>query len=130
MFTPFRPLIIALLLAGASAGSARVGQACMLDQQPSISANGQLATVNPRTPRTWEQMANWAYFIFPRHYSAHQTIVLTENRPEVARALAQEALRQPWRWHFGDGQTAVGWTVRHTYAGPRQWRISVDAYAP
>jgi len=38
--------------------------------------------------------------------------------------------RRPWRWAFGDGQTAYGWTIRHAYTHPGTWRIAVDAYDP
>jgi hypothetical protein len=86
--------------------------------------------VNTHVPTTSAQLAGWAPFVFARSYPVRRAIVLTENRREVARSLTVAAMRRPWRWKFGDGQVAYGWTVRHTYAHPGDWRISVDAYDP
>lgn len=118
------------VLALATALIAAPVQACGLDGTPSVSANGRLAQVTPWTPTTQAQMAIWAIFDFTRHYAVRQAITLTENRREVARALIASAMQRPWRWRFGDGQTAYGWTVRHAFARPGTWRIMVDAYLP
>ena len=124
----YRPLVAAgLLLAVCGAGSAA---ACALDQTPSVYANGQLAGKNPSLPTTQAQLKVWTYFIFTRTYPMHHAITFTENRREVAQTLKAVAMRRPWRWHFGDGQIAYGWTVRHTYAHAGRWRIVVDAYLP
>jgi hypothetical protein len=39
-------------------------------------------------------------------------------------------MQKPWRWEFGDGATALGWTVKHAYAHPGRLRIQVEAYWP
>jgi len=107
-----------------------VARACALDSQPSAYADGQRDRVNTQVPATSAQLAGWAPFVFARTYPVRRTIVLTENRREVARSLTAAAMRRPWRWDFGDGHTAYGWTVRHAYAHPGRWHIGVDAYDP
>jgi hypothetical protein len=104
--------------------------ACTLDGQPTASANGRLARLNPHTPQTTADLATWAAFIFTQHFHARLPVTLTEDRRALARVLIAEALRRPWRWEFGDGSTGYGWSVRHTYARPGTWRVTVDAYLP
>lgn len=123
-------LAAGLLLAGAGLAFAPYAQACMLDQRPSVSADGLLARVNQQPPTTEAQLAVWAPFIFAHNAIAGRTVTFTENRREVARSLTDAAMRRPWHWTFGDGHAADGWTVRHAYAHPGRWRISVDAYDP
>jgi hypothetical protein len=125
-FTLFAVLApAALALSGAAAA-----RACALDSKPSAYADGVLVTVNNSTPTTSAQLTTWAYFVFPRSFAAHRAITLTENRREVAKTLVAAAMRRPWRWHFGDGKIAYGWTVRHSYAAAGRYRIVVDAYLP
>ncbi len=128
-----RPLVLALaLLASACAGGIVVtpASACSLDNRPSVYANGALARANPQIPTTAAQLASWSPFVFARSYQTRHTITLTENRSEVARSLRATAMRRPWRWTFGDGHSAYGWTVRHAYTRAGHWRIAVDAYDP
>jgi hypothetical protein len=102
----------------------------LLDLQPSAYADGQRDRVNTQVPTTSAQLAGRDLFVFARGYPVRRAIVLTEDRREVARSLTAAAMRRPWRWRFGDGQVAYGWTVRHAYAHAGHWRISVDAYDP
>lgn len=125
---PFHVGCAALALAGGILGGPALARACSLDSRPSVYADGRLALVNKRAPTTRSQLAVWTPFIFDRTYATHQTVTFTENRREVARSLTAAAMRRPWRWRFGDGHTAYGWTVRHAYARPGHWRIHVDAY--
>jgi hypothetical protein len=102
----------------------------MLDSRPSISADGQIARLNLQPPITAAQLARWAPFVFARTYREHASIVLTENRKEVAQSLVPAAMLRPWRWNLGDGTTTTGWTIHHAYSRPGTWRITVDAYFP
>ena len=120
---------LAALAACGMTSAASVG-ACMLDSRPSAYADGQRDRVNTQVPTSSAQLAGWAPFVFARGYPVRRAIVLTEDRREVARTLTAAAMRRPWRWKFGDGQVAYGWTVRHAYVHPGHWRISVDAYDP
>jgi len=129
--------IVCVLLAGAALGGGSIARACTVDQRPSASADGMLARLNPQQPATAAQLAVWAPFVFPRAYTARQTVALTEDRRQIARVLVPAALRRPWRWQFTDGSARAGsntvtygWTVRHAFAHPGQWRVDVDAYDP
>jgi hypothetical protein len=121
--------VVALCI-GYALWAGTAARACAIDQRPSASANGRLAHLNPHTPTTSAQLATWGYFIFPGTFRVGADVTLTENRAEVARTLEPSALRDPWGWQFGDGTTALGWTVRHAYARPGPERISVYAYDP
>jgi hypothetical protein len=126
----YRAWVALLGLAGSLLSVPAVAHACSLDSQPSAYADGQRDRLNTQAPTTSAQLAGWAPFVFPRSYPVRRAIVLRENRREVARSLTAAAMRRPWRWRFGDGQVAYGWTVRHAYAHPGYWRIGVDAYDP
>lgn len=123
-------LVFALMLAGAGLVQQPDARACMLDQQPSISADGVLAAINGRPPASASALASWAAFVFGGHYPRGQAIALTEDRRQLALALTAAAMHRPWRWTFGDGAMADGWSVRHAYARPGRWRIGVAAYDP
>lgn len=107
-----------------------VAQACTVDARPSAYADRQRDRLNTQVPTTAAQQADWSPFVFPGRYRVRRAISLTEDRREVARSLVPAALRRPWRWHFGDGRVADGWTVRHAYAHAGSWRILVAAYDP
>ena len=122
--------LAALGIGCAVATSGPTALACMIDSQPSISANGQVARPNLQPPTTEAQLALWAPFVFTRSYQAGTKVVFTENRQEVAQSLVPAAMLRSWRWNFGDGNSATGWTVHHRYSKPGVWLISVDAYFP
>jgi hypothetical protein len=70
----------------------------------------------------------WTWCVFPRTYALGRTVVLTEDRRDVARTSMPSALRTPWAWDFGDGQLGHGYTVRHTHALAGRRRIRVYAF--
>lgn len=126
----YRTLAVTGVLAVCGLGSVTLAGACALDQKPSVSVDGRLARLNGHIPTSSAQLATWTYFVFDRSYPARHPVTLTENRREVANTLTAAAMRRPWQWQFGDGHTAYGWTVRHSYAHTGKWRISVAAYDP
>lgn len=130
MYRTMLALCATALVLGAIACDGAVARACLLDQQPSIYADGRIARANTVAPSVAAELTTWSPFVFSSGYAVHHDIVLSENRRQVARVLAPAALRHPWRWRFGDGHSAVGWTVRHAYAHAGRWRIEVDAYIP
>lgn len=102
----------------------------MLDQQPSISADGVLATINGRPPASAAALASWAAFVFGGDYPRGEAIALTEDRRQIALVLTAAAMRRPWRWTFVNGAMADGWSVRHAYIRAGRWRIGGVAYDP
>ena len=125
-----RKVVTLLALGGGLLIGAAPARACALDSRPSAFADGQRDRVNTQAPTTAGQLAAWTTFVFAHPYPARHHIVFTEDRREVALSLTAAAMRRPWRWGFGDGHTVDGWTVRHAYVRPGQWRITVDAYNP
>jgi PKD domain len=111
------------------ASSPTAGYACTIDNKPSVYANGLLAIVAPApTQATWP---TWAHFIFPRAFHSKRTVTLSENVTLVRTAL--NTLRpvpenRPWRWDFGDGKTAYGARVSHSFPRAKRYRVSVQAY--
>src|SRR5581483_4789359 len=86
----------ALALCAVLGGPAARAAACSLDQKPSVLADGHLAVINNESPTTQAQLATWAFFTFDQSYRVRQSIVLTENRREVAQTLTAAAMRRPW----------------------------------
>ncbi len=137
MTRPLYSAAAAALLAMTVAGAGSIARACTIDQRPSASADGALAHVNQQQPTTAAQLAVWAPFVFPHSYAPRRTVTLTEDRRQIASALVPSALRRPWRWSLTDGTSRAayntvvyGWTIRHAFAHPGQWRVEVDAYDP
>ncbi len=126
----YRLAAVVALPVGLLLSNATTGQACSLDNKPSMLADGRLAQLNLRQPTTSAQLATWAPFVFTQGYRVHQTIALSEDRRQLARVLTAAAMRLTPRWQFGDGLTAAGWSVRHAYARPGHWRVEVDVYYP
>ncbi len=120
---------LAALVASGVLGSARA-RACVLDNKPSLSANGRLVRINQIYPRTDAEAARWTYFVVPGAYRSGQGVTLTENRQEVTQTLLPSVMLRPWRWEFGDGVTSYGWSVKHTYARPGQYMVTADCYDP
>jgi hypothetical protein len=126
----YRNVLIAVLCALMLAVPTAVAQACSLDNIPSLSLNGRLPILNKAVPLNSAQLATYAPFVFPRPYPMRSIITFTENRRDVAKSLQASAMRRPWRWHFGDGAVAYGWTVKHSYKHACNIQVSVDAYDP
>jgi len=105
-------------------------QACALDSKPSLSANGVLPTLNTAAPVTPAQLNAFTPFVFQRPYAAGAKITFEENRADIAQSLIPTAMERPWRWQFGDGKIAYGWSVTHTYARAGTVEVAVDAYYP
>jgi hypothetical protein len=126
----FRRGIAAFLVMTGVAAGAAPALACTLDNKPSVSANGLLAEFNPQVPLNSAQLATFAPFVFSHSFPLQKAVALTENRGEIARSLQPSAMQRPWRWRFGDGKVAYGWTVKHTFSRKGNMRVSVDAYYP
>lgn len=108
-----------------------IAVACTIDGKATAFANHKLAVLT-RGKLTTASVPTWAPFSFPGRYRAGATITLTEDQAQLRRVLPPEATttHRAWRWEFGDGTHATGWTVSHRYAHPGTYRISVDAYYP
>jgi hypothetical protein len=114
-------LLIALALLLGLASSAF---ACTLDGIASLSVNGVLANLTSGRP-TQANSGYWAPFTMLAQGSGH-TLQLSEDLSKVAQSLPPALLNPPFRWSFGDGATAYGHTVQHTYAQPGWYKITVS----
>lgn len=119
-----RMAILGAALAGVTA-MPLAAQACTIDGKATAFANGHLAIRTTFTPQT---MRTWALFSFPGRYRAGAMVRFSEDKASLRNVLASEAMKSPWRWEFGDGTHATGWTVTHLYAHAGIYRIFVAAY--
>lgn len=103
--------------------------ACTLDGKPTALANGSRAVLS-HVKLTVATARTWAPFSFRVPYHAHTSIRLAEDRAQLRRVLQPDTMQRAWRWEFGDGTHATGWTVTHRYAHPGAYRITVLAYYP
>jgi chitodextrinase len=124
------------LLAGALALVATIiltapqaAHACTIDGQPTAFADGSRA-VPSHLKLTVTTARTWAPFSFRNAYHARAAIRLTEDRAQLRRVLPPDTMQRAWRWEFGDGTHATGWTVSHRYGHPGAYRINVAAYYP
>jgi hypothetical protein len=104
--------------------SAGAAQACSVDGVPSLSVDGRLVAVNKSNASS----DSWTPFVAPGRYPANHALALREDHARVAAALPPVAFKFPWRWHFGDGATARGTAVSHSYRHPGVYIVSVEAY--
>ena len=108
----------------------QTAQACTIDGKPTAFADGSRAVVS-HVRLTVATARTWALFSFRNPYHAHAAIRLTEDRAQLRGVLQpDDAMQRAWRWDFGDGTHATGWTVIHRYAHPGAYRITVAAYYP
>ena len=121
---------VATALAAVALFSGGSAQACALDNVPSLTADGTLVRPTTDPPTTAAQLQTYAPVTLPHSYVAGRAMVFTEIRREVAKSLVPAVMARPWRWVFGDGTTATGWTAHHAYAHPERRRIDVEAYWP
>ena len=123
-------LAAALALAATIALTApQATHACTIDGKPTAFADGSRAMLS-QVKLTVATARTWAPFSFRSQYHAHEAIRLTEDRAQLRRVLPSDTMERAWRWDFGDGTHATGWTVTHRYAHPGAYRITVRAYYP
>jgi hypothetical protein len=126
-------LALVVPLAGALAAP-HMTVACTLDGRPTAFANGRRAVrtgpFSVKTPARVSSAQTWAPFSFPLSYHARAALRFTEDRAQLRRVLPADSMQRAWRWEFGDGVRAVGWTVTHRYTRPGTYRITVSAYVP
>ncbi len=124
--------LVAIAAAVAVAGLALLpatAAACARDGVPSVSADGRLAVLNHGGGSARLIPATWSPFVFADTVSHGQGVTLSENNREVARALPASVFSHPWRWDYGDHSGfGYGTTVRHIFARPGAYRITVLAY--
>jgi hypothetical protein len=112
--------LLALVLFFAGVSSA---VACTLDGIASLSVNGTTAGLTSGQP-TRANAGHWAPFTLLAQGSG-STLQFSEDLQKVAQSLPPAMLALPFRWDFGDGVTAYGHAVRHTYAHAGWYRITV-----
>lgn len=121
----------AVALAGALVASTVV-HACTIDGKATASVNGQRAVRAPLVtkPLPASVARTWAMFTFNGHYTTRSLLHLVEDRAQLKLALSAETMKQTWRWDFGDGAHASGWSVTHRYTRAGTYRITVSSYYP
>ncbi len=124
-----RLLFVSLaMMAGLGAGTLDAN-ACTIDGKATARADGRLAS-RSSTPYSSKAARTWAAFAFGGTFGHRSIVALTEERGLLTGVLPSEATSHPWRWQFGDGTTAIGWTVHHRYVHTGTYRITVGAYYP
>lgn len=113
-------IVLALALFFATGAAAT---ACTLDGIASLSVNGVTAALTSGHP-TRANAGYWAPFTLLAQGSG-STLRFSENMRNVAQSLPPAMLATPFRWDFGDGATASGFTVRHAYAHAGWYKITV-----
>ena len=71
---------------------------------------------------------SWAPFVLAQAVAAGALVRLEEAPAHLARTLPAEVRAWPFRWVFGDGSRAVGYTAVHRYARPGQYHLLVYGY--
>jgi hypothetical protein len=112
--------LLALILFFATLSSA---VACTLDGIASLSVNGTVAGLTSGQP-TRATAGYWAPFTLLAQGSG-STLRFSEDLHKVGQSLPPAMLATPFHWDFGDGATASGYTVHHTYAHPGWYKITV-----
>jgi hypothetical protein len=120
--------LLAVLLA-LPAGAALHALACSLDNIPSLSANGVLAHLNT-TPPTKANVHWWEPFVLTQLFTGVRPVRFAENVREVRGTLPAQAFSRAWKWTFGDGASATGFSATHVYRKPGRYRVLVSAYYP
>jgi hypothetical protein len=118
---------VGALTLGLGAAWVRPAGACTIDFVPSATAAGRTAIVYDVSPGEIDP-SHYATFIFPGSFGAGWSIRLAELSRGLA--LSSRELRAPWRWVFGDGTTAMGHIVTHTYHRPGMYVLNVWAIVP
>jgi hypothetical protein len=111
-------LALALFFAGIPSA-----MACTLDGIASLSVNGVTAGLTSGQP-TRANAGYWAPFTLLAQGSG-STPRFSEDLQKVAQSLPPAMLALPFRWDFGDGVTAYGHTVQHTYVHAGWYKITV-----
>lgn len=96
--------------------------ACTIDSVPSATALGRVAITYQVDPASINP-ATYAPFIFPGSFGVGWSIRFGER--STGLQLTPSQLRDRWRWTFGDGTTAWGHTVMHSYRKPGTYVITV-----
>jgi PKD domain len=109
-------------------GSVDTARACSLDGVASLSANGTMASLNGDSA-TASTLKYWAPFSLLAAAPGDR-LRLAENLSNVRKSIPAQSARLPFTWTFGDGVTAIGQTVSHSYARTGWYRIAVRYYWP
>jgi hypothetical protein len=73
-------------------------------------------------------LAHWAEFTFTRSFLTAQPVHFSENIAALRRSLPAQAFGKPWRWRFSDGAALTGYSVKHSFRKPGDYKVTVSAY--
>lgn len=119
-----RLVLVALILAPG------VAAACEIDNKASLFVGGVQATTTTSSPSPTSPATTrlWAPFSIDKAFASGATVSMNELRSDLARTLTASELAAPYRWVFGDGAVAFGHTVRHDYARPGLYRLTIYGF--
>lgn len=115
-----------LLMASALVpGLPRAATACALDNRASLYTDGVPALLTASGPHG---SGPWAPFTIAQAIGAAAPVRFMEAQADLARTLPPIMRRAPYRWAFGDGTIAVGYSVMHHYAQPGWYIVTVFGF--
>lgn len=122
-----RLLAVGLVILVLSAvGPAVPALACVLNNQSSLSANGNLALKNFGSASGGGPPA--IPFYFARVYGQGQAVRVAESYADLRKTLSASQLAHPFLWRWGDGTDSTGSSVAHMYRKTGTYDSSVYAF--
>jgi hypothetical protein len=104
----------------AVACSPTLSLACVLDNQSSLSANGNAAIKDPH--------AGAVSFSFERVYGRDGSIRFSENMSDLRKSLTPAELAHRFLWRWGDGTYSIAWSPTHVFRRLGTFQIAIYAY--
>lgn len=102
--------------------------ACTIDGVASLRLGSLYATKNQTAPVS-TNLATWAPFSLG-DASPHDLLHFNEDLNKLQKVLPKASLQHPFTWRFGDGVSAVGQNVSHTYGRAGLYKLEVRYYLP
>jgi PKD domain len=102
--------------------------ACTIDGVASMKLDNLYALKNKALPASGT-LATWAQFTLG-DASPHKILNFAEDMAKLKKVLPAASLQHPFSWKFGDGASAVGQQVSHSYARAGLYKVETRYYLP